>query len=55
MGRKGAGVRLTLPRLRGVITDAEWPAVRRKAGPVLLVLLAVLMPAHRRRERLVFG
>lgn len=51
----GPGMRFTLPRLVAVTSPDEYARVRRFAGPALLVLLAVLTPGHRHRERLVFG
>lgn len=53
--RGGAGLRFVLPRVAGVVTDDEFARMRAEAGPVLVVLLRVLRPGHRRRERLVFG
>jgi iron-sulfur cluster repair protein YtfE (RIC family) len=51
----GPGLRFMLPRILAVITDDEYAAMRKEAGPVLLALAVVLKPGHRRRERLVFG
>ncbi|MFC4942245.1 hemerythrin domain-containing protein [Pseudonocardia sp. GCM10023141] len=53
--RGGPGMRFTLPRMAGVATPDEWARLRAAAGPVLGVLIALMRPAHRRRERLVFG
>lgn len=53
--RARASLSFELPRLRAVVTAEEWPVLVGRAGPVLRVLLAVLGPAFRRRERTVFG
>ena len=51
----GPSMRFMLPRVLGVVTDEEYESMRKEAGPVLVALGALLKPAHRRRERLVFG
>jgi hypothetical protein len=46
-------VRFTRPRMVDVCTPAERAEFGRAGGPVLVLLLALLRPGHRRRERLV--
>ncbi|AEA24228.1 hemerythrin domain-containing protein [Pseudonocardia benzenivorans] len=51
----GPGIAFQLPRIVAAATPAESAAMRKVAGPVLIALLTVVGPAHRRRVRLVFG
>jgi iron-sulfur cluster repair protein YtfE (RIC family) len=51
----GPGIGFTLPRMVAICTPAERAEFARSGGPILGLLLALLAPAHRRRERLVMG
>ncbi|MEU8192883.1 hemerythrin domain-containing protein [Microbispora amethystogenes] len=53
--RKGGDPRFELPRIERHARPEELAELRKLAGPVLVVMLALLRPGHRRRERLVFG
>lgn len=53
--RKGGDVRFELPRIEQHALPEELAELRRLAGPVLVVMLALMRRAHRRRERLIFG
>jgi hemerythrin-like domain-containing protein len=53
--RKRAKISFELPRVISAITPEEWPAVAARAGLALRVVMAVLGPPYRRRERAVFG
>ncbi|PRY39358.1 hemerythrin-like domain-containing protein [Geodermatophilus tzadiensis] len=53
--RKRAKLSFEAPRVLAVATDAERAAIEADGGPALRVLLAVLVPPFRRRERAVFG
>ncbi|GAB3137048.1 hemerythrin domain-containing protein [Microbispora hainanensis] len=53
--RKGGDVRFELPRIEQHALPEELAELRRLAGPVLVVMLALMRRGHRRRERLVFG
>jgi iron-sulfur cluster repair protein YtfE (RIC family) len=55
VSKKGPGLRFTLPRIVDVTTPAEFARLRSEAGPALVLLLKLLMPGYRRREKLVFG
>lgn len=55
VSKKGPGLRFTLPRIVDVTTPEELARLRALAGPALVVLLHLLVPGYRRRERLVFG
>jgi hypothetical protein len=51
----GHEMRFLVPRVFAVATPEEAARLRAIAGPALVVVLALVGPAHRRRERLVFG
>ena len=53
--RKRARLAFEAPRVVAVVTPAEQAALVREGGLVLRLLLAVLVPPFRRRERRVFG
>ncbi|MET7403803.1 hemerythrin domain-containing protein [Dactylosporangium sp. NPDC005572] len=53
--RKGAPVGFELPRIERYATADELAELRRLAGPMLLVLLALARPGFRRREKVIFG
>ncbi|ETK34153.1 hemerythrin domain-containing protein [Microbispora sp. ATCC PTA-5024] len=53
--QKGGDIRFELPRIERYVQPSEMAELRKLAGPVLVLLLALLRPGHRRRERLVFG
>ncbi|WP_238007873.1 hemerythrin domain-containing protein [Dactylosporangium sp. AC04546] len=53
--RKGTAVGFELPRIERYATAAELAQLRRVAGPVLLVMLALVRPGFRRREKAIFG
>ncbi|GAA1871265.1 hypothetical protein GCM10009836_60030 [Pseudonocardia ailaonensis] len=51
----GAPLTFVLPRFEGVVRPEERDEVRRLAGPVMGLLMALVRPAYRRREKLVFA
>ena len=51
----GPSAGFQVPRVLAAATPDELEALREEAGPLLPVMAALLGPAHRRRERLVFG
>jgi len=51
----GPSAGFQVPRVLAAATPDELGALREEAGPLLPVMAALLGPAHRRRERLVFG
>ncbi|GAA4560679.1 hemerythrin domain-containing protein [Pseudonocardia xishanensis] len=51
----GPSAAFRVPRIVDLATPEEWEAMRAHAGPALPLLAVLLGPAHRRRERLVFG
>ncbi|WP_067179953.1 hemerythrin domain-containing protein [Microtetraspora niveoalba] len=53
--RKGGSIRFELPRIEQYALPSELAELRRMAGPVLVMLLAMLRGGHRRRQRLIFG
>ncbi len=53
--RRRAKLSFEAPRVLGVVTPVERAALVRGGGIVLRLLLAVLLPPFRRRERRVFG
>ncbi|MEU1720425.1 hemerythrin domain-containing protein [Nonomuraea sp. NPDC005692] len=53
--RKGGDVRFDLPRIAQYAQPEELAELRRLAGPVLMVLLALMRRGHRRRQSLIFG
>jgi hemerythrin-like domain-containing protein len=53
--RKAGNVRFDLPRIERFARPSELAELHRLAGPVLRVMLAVVRPGYRRRERLIFG
>ncbi|WP_169951554.1 hemerythrin domain-containing protein [Microbispora sp. H11081] len=53
--RKGGDARFELPRIERHARPEEMRELRALAGPILVVMLALLRRAHLRRERLVFG
>ena len=53
--RTRARLSFEAPRVLAVATEEERATIRRAGGPVLRLLLAVLVPPFRRRERAVFG
>ncbi|MGY1592292.1 hemerythrin domain-containing protein [Geodermatophilus sp. SYSU D00708] len=53
--RKRAKLSFEAPRVLAVATDAERATIEADGGLALRVLLAVLIPPFRRRERAVFG
>ncbi|MEV0971343.1 hemerythrin domain-containing protein [Microtetraspora glauca] len=53
--RKGGSIRFELPRIEQYAQPSEMEAMRKLAGPVLVMLLALLRGGHRRRQRLIFG
>ncbi len=53
--RKGGNIRFDLPRIEQYAMPSEMAELRKLAGPVLVLLLAMLRGGHRRRQRLIFG
>ncbi|SEM61811.1 hemerythrin domain-containing protein [Nonomuraea pusilla] len=53
--RKGGQASFDLPRIGQYALPEELAALRRMAGPVLTVMLALMGPGHRRRQKLIFG
>ncbi|MGY1805051.1 hemerythrin domain-containing protein [Blastococcus sp. SYSU D00922] len=53
--RKRAKLSFEAPRVVAVVTPAEHAALVREGGVMLRLLLAILVPPFRRRERRVFG
>ncbi|MBO3752438.1 hemerythrin domain-containing protein [Streptosporangiaceae bacterium NEAU-GS5] len=53
--RKGGDLAFDLPRIPEYATDEEMAELRKLAGPVLMVLLKVVSPGHRRRQKLILG
>ncbi|MGY1823294.1 hemerythrin domain-containing protein [Geodermatophilus sp. SYSU D00079] len=53
--RKRAKLSFEAPRVLAVATDSERAAIEADGGLALRLLLAVLLPPFRRRERAVFG
>ncbi|GIH91086.1 hemerythrin domain-containing protein [Planobispora siamensis] len=53
--RKGGNIKFDLPRIERYARPDELARLRRMAGPVLTVMLALLRGGYRRRQRLVFG
>ncbi|MGW0061075.1 hemerythrin domain-containing protein [Streptosporangium sandarakinum] len=53
--RKGTKASVELPKIEQYARSEELARLRRLAGPVLSVLLALFRGGHRRRQRLVFG
>ncbi|MFI6921874.1 hemerythrin domain-containing protein [Nonomuraea spiralis] len=53
--RKGGDARFDLPRIAQYARPEEMAELRRLAGPVLVVLLALMKRGHRRRQELIFG
>lgn len=51
----GPPIGFLLPRFEAVIRPEERDEVRKLGGPVMWGLFTLLRPAHRRRERLIFG
>ncbi|MFI6816964.1 hemerythrin domain-containing protein [Nonomuraea sp. NPDC050328] len=52
--RKGADLRFDLPRIGQYALPEELAALRKAAGPVLSLLLALVRRGHERRQRLIF-
>jgi hemerythrin-like domain-containing protein len=55
VGKRGAKISFEAPRIVAVATDAEMAGIRADGGLPVAVMLKVLPPAFRRRERRVFG
>ncbi|GII03072.1 hemerythrin domain-containing protein [Planobispora takensis] len=53
--RKGGNIKFDLPRIEHYARPDELARLRRLAGPVLTVMLALLRGGYRRRQRLIFG
>ncbi|MFI7419474.1 hemerythrin domain-containing protein [Nonomuraea sp. NPDC049684] len=53
--RKGGDASFDLPRIAQYARPEELAELRRLAGPVLVVLLALMGRGHRRRQALIFG
>lgn len=53
--QKGGDIRFELPRVGQYALPEEMAELRRLAGPVLVALLALMGPGHRRRQKLIFG
>ena len=53
--RKNAKLSFEAPRVLAVVTPEERRAIEAEGGLVFRLLLAVLVPPFRRRERRVFG
>ena len=53
--KRGAKMSFEAPRVLAVATDEEMAGIRAQGGLPVAVLLTVLPPAFRRRERRVFG
>jgi len=53
--RRTGDARFELPRIERYARPEELAALRKAAGPVLVMMLALLRPGFRRRHRLVFG
>jgi hypothetical protein len=51
----GLPMGFVLPRIIDATRPDELATLKREAGPVLMVLAALVGPGYRRRERLVFG
>ncbi|WP_067137222.1 hemerythrin domain-containing protein [Microtetraspora malaysiensis] len=55
LARKGGKISFELPRIEQYALPSEMAKLRKLAGPVLVVLLALMRGGHRRRQRLIFG
>ncbi|WP_062431138.1 hemerythrin domain-containing protein [Herbidospora daliensis] len=53
--RKGGDIRFDLCWVGQYATPEELRRIRRLAGPMITLMLALLRPGHRRRQRLIFG
>lgn len=53
--RKGGDIRFDLCWIGQYATPEEMARIRRTGGPVVALMLALLRPGHRRRQRLIFG
>ncbi|GLX96069.1 hemerythrin domain-containing protein [Herbidospora sp. NBRC 101105] len=53
--RKGADIRFDLCWIGQYATPEEMARIRRMGGPVVALMVALLRPGHRRRQRLIFG
>jgi hemerythrin-like domain-containing protein len=53
--KRGGDIAFMLPRAVDSAAPQDVAALKRAAGPPLLVLLALVRPRHRRFERVVFG
>jgi hemerythrin-like domain-containing protein len=53
--RRGAKMSFEVPRILAVVSDAELAELKAEGGIGVAVMLKLLPPAYRRRERLVFG
>ncbi|NRQ34615.1 hemerythrin domain-containing protein [Nonomuraea sp. NN258] len=53
--RKGGEIAFELPRVAQYARPEELAELRRLAGPLLTILLALLRRGHERRQRLIFG
>ncbi|GAB1824421.1 hemerythrin domain-containing protein [Herbidospora sp. RD11066] len=53
--RKGGDIRFDLCWVGQYATPEEMTHIRRIGGPVVTLMLALLGPGHRRRQRLIFG
>jgi hemerythrin-like domain-containing protein len=53
--QRGGDIAFMLPRAVDSTSPDDLAALKRAAGPALMVLLALVRPRHRRVERLVFG
>ncbi|GIH76105.1 hemerythrin domain-containing protein [Planobispora longispora] len=53
--RRGSDIRFDLPRVERYARPEELARLHKAAGPVLTLLLALVRPGYRRRQRLIFG
>ncbi|MEV0393776.1 hemerythrin domain-containing protein [Polymorphospora rubra] len=53
--RKGSQIRFDLPRMERFAAPDELAELYRMAGPGLRIMVALVRPGYRRRERLIFG
>ncbi|GAA1013451.1 hypothetical protein Aple_054330 [Acrocarpospora pleiomorpha] len=53
--RKGGSIKFDLAWVSQYATPAELAHIRSKAGPIITLMIAMIRPGHRRRQRLIFG
>lgn len=53
--RKGGSIKFELGWVTQYATAAEMAHIRKKAGLVIVLMIALIRPGHRRRQQLIFG